>query len=792
VGFEVGDFFFADGVVELAEVAEAGEFVEELGLHGGGGGFGEFLGAFAGDFLGATEHFGDDLVLDGRLIEEALGAATDEGGVVEFGLVGDVFEGVVDDDADGGGGEEAVDVEGGGGGAFGDVNALDEEAVGFGAAPDGEGGVALFAAEEEIEGAADEGVVGGEEGELLTRQGAGAVEGDGEAFFGQGGEGVGDEFAAMEEVVAVGEFFDMESEEVEHLNEEGFEVAVFVSGAEVVEEFVDLGGRAGAEFEEAVLTASETGLEFLVRGGGFFDEGGEVFFGEAVGEDGDFGGEGGLNFGGAVDGGFEGIEALVIPESEGFGAGAGEVGNVDVDGGGLADAVEAADALLEEFDVAGEVEEDEVVGELEVAAFAADFGADEEADAFGVGEGGGVAVALEKGQTFVEKFAVNVDLLLDALADEGGQFGAVADGEDFFGFAEVAQEAGEPDGEGLEGVFGREEFFVEGSEQEFALGEAGEDAAGVAEHDAAGAEFVDEVGDEGVASGVVAGLEGFEVALNAFGFFGEELFVGGTEFAGVEDAVDGLGDFLVVGGFLDEVGEVGVAVGVEEAEAGEVAVGAELLGSGGKEEKALDFGGELFDDLVFGAGLVGVPLEVVGFVNDEEIPAGFEDLGGAGFGGGEEGEAGEDELGIQEGVDAFVVVFDGLAAVLVKEAEEEIEAAEEFDKPLMEEGVGDKDEDAGGAAGELEAMEDEAGLDGFAEADFVCEQDAGEEAAGDFTGDGHLMRDQVNAAAEEATGGGATEGAAAFEGAEAEFEGAGVVDLTGEEAVLRFAETDGV
>ena len=389
VGFEVGDFLFADGVVELAEVAEASEFVEELGLHGGGGGFGEFLGAFAGDFLGATEHFGDDFVLDGRLIEEALGAATDEGGVVEFGLVGDVFEGVVDDDADGGGGEEAVDVEGGGCGAFGDVNALDEEAVGFGATPDGEGGVALFAAEEEIEGAADEGVVGGEEGELLTRQGAGPVEGDGEAFFGQGGEGVGDEFAAMEEVVAVGEFFDMESEEVEHLNEEGFEVAVFVSGAEVVEEFVDLGGRAGAEFEEAVLTASETGLEFLVRGGGFFDEGGEVFFGEAVGKGGDFGGESGLDFGGAVDGGFEGVEALVIPESEGFGAGAGEVGNVDVDGGGLADAVEAADALLEEFDVAGEVEEDEVVGELEVAAFAADFGANEEADALTNEEFGG-------------------------------------------------------------------------------------------------------------------------------------------------------------------------------------------------------------------------------------------------------------------------------------------------------------------------------------------------------------------------------------------------------------------
>jgi hypothetical protein len=133
---------------------------------------------------------------------------------------------------------------------------------------------------------------------------------------------------------------------------------------------------------------------------------------------------------------------------------------MDVDRAFLADAVEAADALLEEFDVVGEVKEDEVVGELEVAAFAADLGADEEADAFGVGEGGGVAVTLQEGEAFVEEFAVDVDLLLDAVADLGCHFGAVADGEDFFGFAEVAKEAGEPDGEGFEWVFGGEEFFV--------------------------------------------------------------------------------------------------------------------------------------------------------------------------------------------------------------------------------------------------------------------------------------------------------------------------------------------
>lgn len=136
---------------------------------------------------------------------------------------------------------------------------------------------------------------------------------------------------------------------------------------------MDSGGGLGAEFEEAILTAGEFGLELLMGGGGFFDEWGERFLGESVFEEGDFGGEGGLDFGGSVDGGFEGVEALMIPEGEGFGAAAGEVGDVDVDGGGLADAVETADALFEQLDIVWEVEQDEVVGELEVAAFAADF-----------------------------------------------------------------------------------------------------------------------------------------------------------------------------------------------------------------------------------------------------------------------------------------------------------------------------------------------------------------------------------------------------------------------------------
>ena len=56
-----------------------------------------------------------------------------------------------------------------------------------------------------------------------------------------------------------------------------------------------------------------------------------------------------------------------------FGSAVFAIGNVDVDVTGLADAVESADALFEDFGIAGESEQDEVSGELEVAAFRADF-----------------------------------------------------------------------------------------------------------------------------------------------------------------------------------------------------------------------------------------------------------------------------------------------------------------------------------------------------------------------------------------------------------------------------------
>lgn len=247
LGFQGGDFFLADVIVDLAKVAEAGELVLKLGVNDELGGCGEVFAAFASDFLGAADHFWEDLVFDGWLVQQFLWAATLERGVSEVDLVGDVFEGVIDGDADRGGGQEAIHMESCGGDAFGDEAAVDDESIGFGPFPGGEGGIAMLAAEQEVKGTAHEGVIGGEEGELLAGKGAGAVEGDGEAFFGKGGKGVGEEIAAVEEVVAVGEFFDVKAKEVEHLDEEDLELAFFVHGADLIEQGID--GRCGSRAE---------------------------------------------------------------------------------------------------------------------------------------------------------------------------------------------------------------------------------------------------------------------------------------------------------------------------------------------------------------------------------------------------------------------------------------------------------------------------------------------------------------------------------------------------------------
>ena len=75
----------------------------------------------------------------------------------------------------------------------------------------------------------------------------------------------------------------------------------------------------------------------------------------------------------------ESVEAFLVPATQHFLRRPGQIRNVDLDGVLLADAIEASDPLLEELRTERQVEENEVVRELKIPAFASDLGANQEA-----------------------------------------------------------------------------------------------------------------------------------------------------------------------------------------------------------------------------------------------------------------------------------------------------------------------------------------------------------------------------------------------------------------------------
>ena len=99
----------------------------------------------------------------------------------------------------------------------------------------------------------------------------------------------------------------------------------------------------------------------------------------------------------------EGIEPFVIPREQHRLGGILQPGDVQADGLLLADPVQAADALLQHVGMAGQVEQHQMMGELEVAPLAADLRADQRLGAFlGIGEPGGGAIPLEQAHALVE------------------------------------------------------------------------------------------------------------------------------------------------------------------------------------------------------------------------------------------------------------------------------------------------------------------------------------------------------------------------------------------------------
>ena len=232
-----GDLGFGDVGVALGEVLEAFEFGGELLFGFLDGGVAEAFGFLRGVIFGLLEHGGEDFAAEGVLGDEFPRRAGDEGDFIEDGFFAEVFAAVVDDDADGDRGEVAIGLQADRGEAFEDEVAVEHDPFRLCGLPDAEGGVAELAVEEDIDAVTDHGVVGGEVAEVFAAEGGGAVEGDGEAVFGDVDEGVAHHGASLHDVAAQGTVADGESELVEETEAEFVEFGIFVGCLNRLDEF---------------------------------------------------------------------------------------------------------------------------------------------------------------------------------------------------------------------------------------------------------------------------------------------------------------------------------------------------------------------------------------------------------------------------------------------------------------------------------------------------------------------------------------------------------------------------
>ena len=398
----------------------------------------------------------------------------------------------------------------------------------------------------------------------------------------------------------------------------------------------------------------------------------------------------------------------------------------------LAEPVEPPDALLERERGVGEVEADEVARELEVAPLAARLAGEEQHRTLGVAEAGHQPV------TGLERLGVVVEEGLEPLrrGDAGLQFPqpihVAAEDE------HLLPAAGEPAAEGRGGV------------DLLALPHvlAAEGAAREGAH--LDAPVADEARGEAVAAGEVLEQCGPGGPLLLPGGRVEGFVVGGELAKPDERVLD-----LAAGEEVAGHGRVGLVRlepveeglqarggdGLHEREEPEVLLRVEPHGRGGEEQQAERVPGHRGDRVE-----EPVLVEVVGLVDDDEVPvlrrrgARHARVGGEEFVG-EDGEAGlgEGRLGAA-----------GLGdAVPAEQAEEGVELVEELRHPLEGEVLGHDHQHALGEAQLAQAGEDEAGLDGLAETHLVGEDEARGAVGEDAAGGAHLVREDVDAGGEE-------------------------------------------
>ncbi|MNZ96722.1 hypothetical protein D3C78_1159280 [compost metagenome] len=185
--------------------------------------------------------------------------------------------------------------------------------------------------------------------------------------------------------------------------------------------------------------------------------------------------------------------------------------------------------------------------------------------------------------------------------------------------------------------------------------------------------------------------------------------------------------------FGDKILVIVETVRIQQAQAGEVALLAELFRGGGQQQHAGNVLSQLFDDLILAAWCLFAPGQVVGFIDHQQIPLGVGQLFQAQLVATDEVQRADHQL---FGFKRVAAVELGLGVTAVVEQREiQVEAAHHFDQPLVLEVFRHHDQYALGAACQQLLVNDHPGFDGFTQTHLICQQYARRMALADFIGD---------------------------------------------------------
>src|SRR4051812_21869654 len=133
---------------------------------------------------------------------------------------------------------------------------------------------------------------------------------------------------------------------------------------------------------------------------------------------------------------------------------------------------------------------------------------------------------------------------------------------------------------------------------------------------------------------------------------------------------------------------------------------AQLLWGRREQKDTANLAGKLVDQLILRAGAFPRSGQMMGFIDDQDVPVSRHGLRHAFWVMREQAGRANDQLIVEKRVGFGISRFDRIAAFLIENREPKVKPSQEFDEPLMNERFGDHDQYPPRAPGHEQAMQD--------------------------------------------------------------------------------------